>query len=591
MSTLDEATIAAHLAEIEVFLNSRFTSVRVLTPGELARYRDRLPIHGWRIGATHHVPDVDLLILTGFPYKLPRVALVVFDRDMPHTEHDGVLCIEQEGTTFNHRLPIYVVEYELARAATLLAELQAGQHNDDFTRDFERYWHHYAHKSEVLVLSLLETIPAVRQVRAARTGNLVVVAQQVERATQWIRNRYGSDAAPDQTVGILCPLPEVPKPNEYPNDGDALLSYLDRVCPEGAQELCRIANSWPKNVLIVFCIDRPPRPAALGAIYLSAAMKRSTGKKQHKLAKGKPGDLASQWMAAVTLERLPVQRAEAAWVHGRYTDVSHPILSKKSVVVVGTGSLGAGVAQLLAQSGIGELALVDPDVFELANSSRHILGADSLRLNKAHATASMIRRRLPHHQGVAGYPSSWQQLFSDKPDVLSKVDLVLSLTGDWNADAELSDLQHSGMPMPPIIFGWVEPYACAAHAVLLKANSACLRCHFSETGVADRRVTEWPDNIETVHVCGAVHTPFGAAALGFAQAMLASMALDTLLGNSEGGDWRVWTSTEAEISAHGGAVSARWVDVFGKLTDEPRIQRLSWSKSDLCRACRVAAST
>jgi hypothetical protein len=588
MSAWDEAKVTAYFAEIEAFLVSRYPGVRALTPYELVRYRTRSPLGGWRLASALHMPEVDVLILHDFPYTLPRVALVAYDRDMPHTEHDGVLCLEQDGTTFDHTRPIDVVEYELARAASLIQELQGGQHQGDFARDFERYWNHYAHTSDALVLSLLEKIPAVQHVQAARVGRMVVVADPPERAVQWIRNRFGADAAPERTAVVLCPLAQTPKPSEYPTDGASLFKYLDRACPQGALFARQIAKNWPREVLVVFCIDRTPKPAALGAIRLSVAMTRSQGKKRHRLAKDESGGVASQWAAAVKVERLSVRRAEAAWVHGRYTDAHRPQLSTKAVAVIGVGSLGARVAQLLAQSGIGKLSLIDADVFELVNSSRHALGADSLGHNKAEAVASMIRRSLPHHEGIVAYPQTWQQLFRDKPEVLTRANLILSLTGNWNADVALSDLQHSAVPMPSVIYGWVEPYACAAHAVLLKAAGPCLRCHFSDTGRPDRRVTEWPEDVETVPVCGAVHTPFGAAALGFAQAMLASMAIDALLSNSEAGEWRVWTSAEAEVTGHGGTVSPRWVDVFGRLGKEPRIQQLSWRQSELCRACRVA---
>ncbi len=591
MNAWDAAKVTAYIAEIEKNLVSRYPGARSLTAEELARYRPRSPIRGWRLASVGDVPEIDLLILPDFPYTLPRVALVNYNRDMPHIERDGVLCIEQDGTTFDHTRPTDVVEHELARAATLIKELQGGQHQGDFARDFERYWVHCANESDTLVISLLEEISAVQHVQAARAGNMVVIADPRELATQWVRNRFGTDTEPERCVAVLCPLAQAPKPSEYPTDGTSLFRYLDRACPQGAQIVRQIAKNWPREVLVVFCIDRTPKPAALGAIRLSVAITRGKGKKRHPLAKGEPGGIVSQWAAAAKVERLPVRRAEAAWVHGRYTDAHLPQLKAKTVAIIGVGSLGARIAQFLAQSGIGNLALIDADVFDLANASRHVLGADALGRNKAEAVASMLRRSLPHHEGVVAYPETWQQIFRNNSEILTRANLILSLTGNWNADAALSDLQHSAVPMPPVIYGWVEPYACAAHGVLLKASGPCLRCHFSNTGRADLHITEWPEDVETVPVCGAVHTPFGAAALGFAQAMLASMAIDALLSNSEAGEWRVWTSTEAEVTAHGGTVSPHWVDVFGGLGEKPRIQHLSWRQSELCRACRVGAPT
>jgi molybdopterin/thiamine biosynthesis adenylyltransferase len=49
------------------------------------------------------------------------------------------------------------------------------------------------------------------------------------------------------------------------------------------------------------------------------------------------------------------------------------MLLKSSVIVVGLGGLGGGVTEILARVGIGELILVDGDVFEDSNLNRQLL--------------------------------------------------------------------------------------------------------------------------------------------------------------------------------------------------------------------------
>ena len=49
------------------------------------------------------------------------------------------------------------------------------------------------------------------------------------------------------------------------------------------------------------------------------------------------------------------------------------MLLKSSVIVVGLGGLGGGVTEILARIGVGELILVDGDVFEDSNLNRQLL--------------------------------------------------------------------------------------------------------------------------------------------------------------------------------------------------------------------------
>lgn len=590
MSAWGPEVVAAGIAQVETSLQNTYPDVRVLTAEELQRYATRKPICGWRLPPAMHMPEVDVLLLQDFPYSLPRIALTAINNDVPHSEHDGVLCLEQDGVTFDHTRPADVVAHELARAAEFYGEILAGAHQEDFTRDFERYWSHYAVRSEVSVTSLLEGNPTAQVVRAGSVGNKAVIADGIERAQLWLRNLLGGSVTVERKPAVLCPVAVAPRPSQYPKDGASLFAYLTAECPDGAQILRQVILPWPREVFVVLSVPRDPKPPGLAAIRLSVALTRSQGKRRSQALHGQQrGDLVLQWLSVARAERLVMRRAEAPWVHGRYTDPQWTRLRGKSVAIIGAGSLGARVAQILAQSGIGQLALIDPDQFELANASRHLLGEWYAGRNKAEAMALLLRSSLPHHDGIVSHPSSWWDVFRSKPEVLTKADLILSLTGDWNADAALSDLQHSEIELPPVIYGWVEPYVGAAHAVFLKGLGPCLRCHFSASGVIDRRVTDWPADVETVPMCGAIHTPFGSASLGFAQSMVASMAIDSLLSDLEAGEWRVWSSSAADVTGNGGTLNPHWAATFGDLPAEPQIRRLVWRQSAVCPACREPA--
>ncbi len=66
-------------------------------------------------------------------------------------------------------------------------------------------------------------------------------------------------------------------------------------------------------------------------------------------------------------------------------------MTSKLVVVIGVGAVGSQVARELAHYGIGQLRLIDPDVFTIANSPRHALpvqyAEDAIPWNKAEGMA------------------------------------------------------------------------------------------------------------------------------------------------------------------------------------------------------------
>ena len=164
---------------------------------------------------------------------------------------------------------------------------------------------------------------------------------------------------------------------------------------------------------------------------------------------GEPGDKmhrgfrAARLPPAVAMERTygpnevrraEVERADAAWVHGRGQDVRSRILSDKSVTVFGCGSVGSFVTESLARAGVGTLRLVDFDKLSWANVGRHALGADSVGRNKAESLAERLQRELPHLQFEGDDSTIGAALLTDEARLL-RSDLVVCLTGNWVAES------------------------------------------------------------------------------------------------------------------------------------------------------------
>jgi hypothetical protein len=127
------------------------------------------------------------------------------------------------------------------------------------------------------------------------------------------------------------------------------------------------------------------------------------GLQVHKVAglqhgfRGRPPDavILSRYNAAATTGARVV-RFDPSWVHGRDQNLQATTLETKKVVLVGIGSVGSGVADLLAKAGVGAMTCIDPENLTSANSSRHLLGAPAVGVNKAVGVGRSLARRFPH---------------------------------------------------------------------------------------------------------------------------------------------------------------------------------------------------
>lgn len=78
---------------------------------------------------------------------------------------------------------------------------------------------------------------------------------------------------------------------------------------------------------------------------------------------------------------------------GTITIEDQAVLACKSVCVIGCGGLGGGVIENLTRMGVGELTLVDGDVFDESNLNRQVLSnEDNLGKSKALEAAEQMSR-------------------------------------------------------------------------------------------------------------------------------------------------------------------------------------------------------
>lgn len=282
-----------------------------------------------------------------------------------------------------------------------------------------------------------------------------------------------------------------------------------------------------------------------------------------------------------------VERADHLWIHGRDQDPRQERLRQARVAILGCGSLGGPLARLLAQSGVGNLLLVDPDSMEWPNVGRHELGANSVGSFKVPELAKEIEKSFPHLGNV-----TWrrEQVGPRKQSLmldLTSFDLIVSTMGDWAGESFLNVIQREIHGYPPILYSWVEPNAVAAHVVLIPQGGACLRCGMNDKGRPNLTVTDWPKGGDRLQspACGAVFTPYGPAELCGAHALLAENVIDMLLSGSTVALHRIWIGPRVRVEMAGGTWATDWIKEMGDPGNGGiKVERL-WPKSASCPVC------
>ncbi|MDJ0385857.1 ThiF family adenylyltransferase [Streptomyces sp. G-G2] len=151
-----------------------------------------------------------------------------------------------------------------------------------------------------------------------------------------------------------------------------------------------------------------------------------------------------------------------------------PALADTHVLLVGVGSVGSHLAELLVRSGVGRLTLVDPDRVEPANLGRSLFGVRDIGRNKARATARRLRRinkRLKVTvlaRDVASLDDHhWHQRISD-------AQLVVAATDDNQAQQRLNHLSYF-LRRPALFIGLYDG-AAGGEVVFTTPGSPCWSC-------------------------------------------------------------------------------------------------------------------
>ena len=576
-----------------------FPNVQTMQLAALAPYSANRKVEaGWTVDLRNDLgPDGLLVVLLTdtYPHAAPIVAV---DRDKylvwPHVERDGVLCLLNNAATLSAYRPVGVLKSLLNEAVCLVKACLSPDIQEDFRSEFHSYWSRETTEDQREAHSILDDRPGTRMVFLWPGRTFFVVGESEQMVSTWLTKVCGEKGKQRRCEeALLLELEKALAPAEYPKSAEELAA-IAKGAGSRAYGLFRSILKSTSRPTVLF---RAPTAngTALAMVRLNTDPrvdprgrhldKSLSGFRAHKI---RPALLDARLLArAGRPNRYEVSRADGAWIHGRGKDLQAQALQKKRVVLFGAGSVGGSVAELLAQAGVGKLAIIDPEKLVFANASRHILGADSVGKPKATEVGALLQKRFPHSD-ISGVCSSLEEFVQTGSDD-EEWDVALALTGSWAANVFINEVFQRSSRFKQLLVGWSEAHALAGHAVLLRSRESCLVCGFHDDGLPRFRVAHWEKTtLKSEPACGGLFQPYGAVEIAAVNAMISGAALKGLLNADATDVHAIYAAEESEIQRTGGRLTDEWVSLTPNFPrDVKLVKEFVWTKRHDCEACGV----
>jgi len=396
--------------------------------------------------------ELPLVRLLELPQSLPRVT--------PHLGSGGHLCYIAKGTVV---LDIFdSVGQTLAclqRAEEILDKVLKGELVDNLEEEFYAYWN-----GPLCMVDMQDQRLGRQEALVIQPeGNLtVVVTDDVTRTTKKL-NSLGWEATDYTMLTYRVRSNEKPRPHTTtwpPKTVKDILAWQGLLDPRCRKKIdARIQQAFATAAMGALVLVESPLMTYGFVVFLDR----------------KPHEEGVRSEPRVSMYALGVMPVSVVRIDDRYMAQRNvpgmQTLAGKRFVVVGCGTIGGYLAEMLIKAGAGtsggQLTLVDFDSLYPQNIGRHRLGFPHLFSNKATSLAEELQRLAPGAD-IRALPVNVQKA------QLGKVELLIDATGEESLGHWLCEQY---LPVTPMLSVWVEGPGTAIRALLhTKKSGACYRC-------------------------------------------------------------------------------------------------------------------
>jgi hypothetical protein len=525
-------------SELDSQLTGRWSSIQLTT-----RFRGGLPINlfsaVWRIELNEgdvSYPNISFLCVAidkHFPRTQPVIWLPEYQhgksKHWPHIDSSGALCLPRSSMKDD---PAKRVIQHLVWAEALL-NMDPVKRREDFSAEVLSYWAQ-SHNNKDRTFSLL-SLKAENRIIFYCGGiyRKTFVADTAEELVKYVLNLQGKVDTVSVQQGYLIWLDTPWTPDEFPEFGGQLIKLV----PFDVQDRILVAG---KECLIIIGANTKN-----GIVFLSAYLKSTKlaeVRRGFRVGTPLPASIVRRAFHANKIHKMDVARVDGAWVHGRDHNFNYESLCNKRVAICGCGSLGASIARLLVQAGVGTLHLIDGDRLAAYNASRHLLGVGYAGAAKVEALRNVLLRDFPHMRDVTAHNKNIEALSKDELALIQAADVIVSAGINIQGDLYLDDWRRKGDASLVHVCTWVEAFAVAGHAAALFGSDS-VNDMFDDNMDITFRLCDVPaaaNHMVTMAGCGDAFQPHGAVELQSTVNIAARLIIDILSNQINASMRRTW---------------------------------------------------
>lgn len=447
--------------------------------------------HGCTLEVDPDLHEVPRVRLNQLPSTLPAV--------LPHLGASGQLCYLATGSVvFDIFDPFGQTLACIAQAEHVLDSVLGGKLVEDLEDEFFAFWGGPFCLVDLQGAQLGRQEAYLANNGAARDSMILgVVTDNKERTVAKLKP-LGWAPTEKPVLAIRVKTTAKPRPDQRnwpPKTMQQLLQWqnkLDPRCRKKIENRLQAAfDSRAPHALVL--IESPLLTYGFASIFERPAAQR------------RPLKSTRQRLFEQELIPLSVVRIDDRYMAERNSPGGRT-LAGMSIAVVGCGTIGGYLADMLVKAGAGtsggKVTLVDPDLFGPNNLGRHRLGFPDLFKNKASQLCEELRRGAPG-ASVTALP------VDIRGAELGKVDLLIDATGEEGLGHWLT---WRYAKTTPILSVWVEGAGLAVRALLrTHPAGACHRCISDHVRSGQFMVFDAPTpTVLKGHGCEGLYVPFPA---------------------------------------------------------------------------------
>lgn len=397
-------------------------------------------------------------------FELPRVRLLELPASLPcvtpHLGSGGHLCYIAKGTVILDIFdPVGQALACLQRAQEVFDKILQGEFVEDLEEEFYAYWN-----GPLCLVDMQDQRLGRQETLVIKPGGnfTVIVTDDRERTSRKLKS-LDWEVADYTMLTYRIRTNAKPRPHTTtwpPSTVKDILLWQGLLDPRCRRKIkARIEEAFStaaKGVLVL--VESPLMTYGFVVFFDIKHYQRGTRSQAHS-------SIYALRVTPVSVLRIDDRYMAQRNIPGMQT------LAGKRLVVVGCGTIGGYLAEMLIKSGAGtsggQLTLVDFDSLYPQNIGRHRLGFPSLFSNKATGLAEELQRLAPGAD-IRALPVDVQKA------QLGKIELLIDATGEESLGHWLCKRY---LPATPMLSVWVEGSGTAIRALLrAKETGACYRC-------------------------------------------------------------------------------------------------------------------